>query len=148
MMRTRQALRTANELLRSFHNGLHFEWFLPVKSNESSTEQSNVDIKLETVFCAFKQPDGTFNPILVEKRIISRRETNKPSNDKILYFHGTGERDLDLTGFKMLTITFQKINVNLGSAFDVTITGAFTVRKSGVYLFRAMVMFPREDANR
>jgi len=79
--------------------GYTLNGFYLVKSNESSTEQSNIDIKLETVFCAFKQPDGTFNPTLVEKRIISRRETNKPSNDKILiYFHGTGINDLELPG--------------------------------------------------
>jgi len=104
-----------------------------VKSHESANT-TNDDIKLETVYCAFKQPEGTFNPFLVEKRIISRRET-KPSSGKILYFHATRKTDLEVSvGGKMYTIKFDMVNVNLDNAFDAAI-GTFTAPKSGVYLF-------------
>jgi len=131
--------------------GFTLNGFYLVKSNESSTSKSkrtNNDIKLETVFCAFKQPEGKFNPALVEKRIISRRET-KPSSGKVLYFHATRKRDLKFNGFKPFGVTFDKVNVNLENAFDAT-KGTFTLPKSGVYLFvfRGLATFSQEKVGR
>ncbi len=120
--------------------GFTLNGFYQVKSNQTnrSNESTNSiwinnDTKLDTVFCAFKQPEGTSNPSLVEKRITSRREL-KPSSGKVLYFHATRKTHLEAIVYQTFYISFDKVNVNLGNAFKAT-TGIFTVPKSGVYLF-------------
>jgi len=127
--------------------GFTLNGFYQVKSNESTYSNiTNNDIKLETVFCAFKQPEGTYNPSLVEKRIVSLCETKKP-NSKLI-FHATRKTDLNSNGGEMY-VTFDKVLVNSYDAFDVKI-GMFTIPISGVYLltFRGLVIFPRENSRR
>jgi len=129
--------------------GYTLNGFYQVKSNESS-DKSNItssDIKLETVYCAFKQPQGVFNSSLVEKRIISRRETTKPSSYKMVV-HATRKTDLESNGGEM-HVKFDKVLVNSGGAYDV-MYGRFTVPISGLYLltFRGVVTFPRENSKR
>ena len=127
--------------------GFTLNGFYLVKSNDSTTKSNSTtnDIKLETVYCAFKQPEGNFNPALVEKRILSRRET-KPSSGRVLCFHAT--RNTDFKVSNELFILFDNVSVNLGS-FNGT-TGKFTVPKSGVYLliFRGLAKFSEEISGR
>ena len=52
--------------------GYSLNGFYNVKvNNENSLE----NVKLETVFCAFKQPEGTFNLSAVETRIVPNLNT-------------------------------------------------------------------------
>ncbi len=111
--------------------GYTLNGFYVVKSNNESTNSS--EIKLDNVFCAFKQPESAFNSSLVENRIIPRRET-KPSSGKLLYFHGTMKIDSGFHPSQMSPITFDGVNVNVVNAFDAA-TGIFTAPRSGLYLF-------------
>jgi len=101
--------------------GYTLNGFYLVKSDSNAS----TTIKLETVYCAFKQIEGTFNPSLVEKRIISRRDTG---SKRIFQVERTKTFDAQTE-----MIGFDKSELNLGGAFD-TKSGVFTVPKSGVYL--------------
>jgi len=92
--------------------------FYTVKSNESSIKSNNTnkDTKLETVYCAFKQPEGKFDPAFVEKGIITRHETSTKPSNKII-FQATRKTDLSAKSGQV-AITFEKILPNLGDAFN------------------------------
>jgi len=125
--------------------GFTLNGFYQVKSNESTNSVGiSNETKLDTVFCAFKQPGGTSDPSFVEKRIISRRETK--SSNKII-FHATRKTDFK-ANIGQSTITFENVFPNSQDAFNST-SGVFTVPQSGVYLFifRGKVS-PSKDPNR
>ncbi len=115
--------------------GYTLNGFYLVKSNDTT----NIEIKLDTIYCAFKQPGATFDPSLVEKRIISRRDTNK------IVFQV--ERSTDLEAESMKSLIFDVTNLNTEKAFNVE-TGTYTIPKSGLYLFvfRGLVIFPQQNS--
>ncbi len=129
--------------------GYTLNGFYTVKSNEPSTKSNitNNDVKLETVYCAFKQPEGTFNSSLVEKRIISRRETTRQTSKRI--FHATRKTDLAVK-FGTYTLTFENILPTSGDYVYNPGMGTFVFPQSGAYLFsfRGNVTFPTESADR
>jgi len=59
--------KNCSDLLRLGYTLNGFYTVTPSSANLSIT--TNEITKLETVYCSFKQPEGTFNPALVEKRI-------------------------------------------------------------------------------
>lgn len=91
---------------------------------------SNIEAKLETIFCAFKQPEGTFNSSNVEKRIAF---LNLDRSDGI-HFHVSNQKSSDKGFRNQDVLKFDVISLNLGTAFDAT-KGVFTAPKSGVYQF-------------
>jgi len=126
--------------------GYTLNGFYMIKSNESSIQSNSInnDIKLETVYCAFKQPEGKFNSTLVGKRIMSCRETTKPYSKMI--FRATRKVNLKANPGRRFRIQFESALVNSGDAFD-PVTGTFIVPQSGVYLFifRGNVTFLGEE---
>ena len=99
----------------------------------------NNDTKLDTVFCAFKQPEvNHINQSLVENRIISRHDTN----NKIV-FHVERSTDFELIDPINPYITFDVEHINIGDAFNGK-TGIYTIPKSGLYLFffKGLTIFP------
>ena len=109
------------------HSGYTLNGFYLVKPAHSKT---NDFTKLETVFCAFKQPEGTFDPSKTETRI----SPNLKPLTKIsgIHFHAqTTQNGKRLTS---QGIKFEILYLNMGGAFDLT-TGIFTVPKSGIYRF-------------
>ena len=117
--------------------GYTLNGFYQVKSEGSANIIGiNNDTKLDTVFCAFKQPEVNKNLSLIENRIISRRDTTK------IVFHVERSKDFELDPMKPY-ITFDMEHVNLGNAFNAKM-GIFTIPKSGLYLlfFKGMAIFP------
>jgi len=117
--------------------GYTLNGFYQVKSSTSANNiEINNNMKLDTVFCAFNQPEGSHNPSFVENRIISRRDTNK------IVFHVERSTDFELDPMNPY-ITFDMEHVNLGNAFNAK-SGIYTVPKSGLYLlfFKGMAIFP------
>jgi len=135
--------------------GYTLNGFYTVKSNDSSTKSNstNNDTKLETVYCAFKQPEGTFNPALVEKRIISRREAIKSGIKRI--FHATRKTNW-IPNLGLSFISFENVLWYSGDAphanmeLSTETTDMFIAPQSGVYLFifRGNVTFLNENENR
>ena len=110
--------------------GYTLNGFYQVKSDDS---------KLDTVFCAFKQPEvNHINQSLVENRIISRHDN---TNNKIV-FHVERTTDFELDLINPY-ITFDVEHVNIGDAFNGK-TGIYTIPKSGLYLFffKGLTIFP------
>jgi len=124
--------------------GYTLNGFYQVKSNESTTKSTASNkINLETIFCAFKQPEGTYNSALIEKRIISRRKNSSKLSSNMI-FHAKSGRDLKATDRQVFNITFDEVLLDPGNSFDLP-TGTFTVQKSGLYLFifRGLVIYPQ-----
>lgn len=102
------------------------------------------DIKVETVFCAFKQPEGTFKSSKVEKRVMGQylKFSDDSINGTSIHFHvemisgPTNQRfDKDLQ--------FNIIHSSMGSDIKNLIAGFFIAPKSGLYhfVFRANFAF-------
>jgi len=94
--------------------------FYQVKSNESTTKSTSNEINLETVFCAFKQPEGTYNSALIEKRIISRRKNSSKLSSNMI-FHAKRGTDLKATDRQVFNITFDEVLLDPGNSFDVPV---------------------------
>jgi len=94
----------------------------------------NVDnAKLETIFCAFEQPEGVvFNLSAVEKRIAHVNLGNISKAFDGIHFHVHGNVSNLIVGKSTSdVIRFSKVLLNMGEAFDVT-RGIFMAPKSGV----------------
>jgi len=97
----------------------------------------NVDnAKLETIFCAFEQPEGVaFNLSAIEKRIVHLNLDNISKSTSGIHFHVQGNASNLIVGKSTSdVIRFSKVLLNIGEAFDVT-RGIFMAPKSGVYQF-------------
>jgi len=112
-----------------------------VKTVNNNTNLSADTFNLETVYCAFKQPDGTFNPSGMEKRVTSEFKPN--GNSKVpmngIHFHVQPLSSFTLSG--AITVQFDSILINTKNVFDRE-TGVFAAPKAGVYrfFFRGMVV--------
>jgi len=105
--------------------------------------------KLVTVYCSFKQPEGTFNPSLVEKRIPHLKLDNSSNNvarpvDTGIHFH------VIRTSHKLIGnnppieqfINFDRVHLNLGG---IVVQGnglkVVIAPKSGIYQFAFTSVF-------
>jgi len=110
-----------------------------------SNSSSNVSNKtqIETVYCAFKQPDGVSSASLVEKRVFQLKSEGTShslpevaplklvSNKNSIYFrfHTKGYTNLWST-----IIKFPPEIMNFGRGFNVN-SGVFVAHKPGIYKF-------------
>ncbi len=98
------------------------------------------ETKLETVYCAFKQSDGTFNPSGSEKRGARfNSDIIQTNNKKVgggIHFYAQVIKDRQssfmLSGSSI--VEFDTVYLNMGGAFYGK-TGTFTAPKNGVYQF-------------
>jgi len=94
------------------------------------------ETKLETVYCAFKQSDGTFNPSGSEKRGARLNSDIQTSNKKFgggIHFYALMVKS-DFNAVGSGNLTFGLVYLNMGYAFNEK-KGTFTAPKNGVYQF-------------
>jgi len=140
-----------NEAIRQFYGpptncsdlsqlGYTLNGFYLVQSNTTNPNDTD-SLKTETVYCAFKQPNGPFNPNSVEKRvsaITSSKFDDAPSNslnrssiNSGVHFH-VQTTSVRKTVASKTIVQFKNVILNMGDGFDSE-TGIFTVPKSGIY---------------
>ncbi len=110
-----------------------------VQSNGNTTNENG--LIAYTIYCAFKQPEGTFNPNAVQKRVITVSgiiskfyTTSSPSKASGgVHFHVETASALEIAKTKKF-IQFRNIVLNMGAGFNGN-TGVFTVPKTGIYQF-------------
>lgn len=146
--------------------------FYQVKSLNSNSRLTNDynSAQLETVYCSFKQPEGSFDASKVEKRVISKLGLNskdvvhqssssysavtqsytvtKQSNSRIerIHFYARATNTIVLADLEVMK--FDYLLLNLGGSFNAT-SGVFTASKSGIYkfLFQGTFTFPYQATN-
>lgn len=110
-----------------------------VQSNGNTTNENG--LIAYTIYCAFKKPEGTFNPNAVQKRVITVSgiiskcyATSSPSKASGgVHFHVETTSALEIAKTKKF-IQFRNIVLNMGAGFNGN-TGVFTVPKTGIYQF-------------
>jgi len=127
----------------------------PILNVQSKNSTDDLLAQLETVYCAFKQPEETLNASSkVEKRIIAVPKLNQPKDKEVIvqqivpivpiskdvgiHFYALSKqfgppfnRWVDLTTG---ILQFREVILNLGGAFHQS-NGTFTAPKSGYYRF-------------
>jgi len=120
-----------------------FYTIIPSPVNLSIT--TNEITKVATVYCSFKQPEGTFNLSLVERRVShSKLDSNiisnhlaRPAIETGIHFHVFRSQNHVKKGHPnpmKLFITFDQINLNVGDHFYDKL-GSFSAPKPGIYQF-------------
>ena len=114
-------------------------------SNLTKPIPTTKKLKLKPSFALLNKQKGPSNPSLVEKRIISRRDTTitKSNSNIIKVFNATRSTDWNHTSNVKKQIFFDVAHLNSAEAFN-TKTGIFTIQKSGWYLFvfRSFINIP------
>jgi len=109
--------------------GYTLNGYYVVKSVNSSKEEP----KLETIYCPFKNPEGSslLNPSLVDKRLSLY---SKPPDFTSQGVHFWTKAFSDITISNNSTIVLSLDILNWGNAYNST-SGTFTAPKSGIYRF-------------
>lgn len=121
-------------------------YYLVKNSNDSN---KNAAVSLDTVFCAFKQPQGIIGLSKIETRIIVKGKlvessqqgeklvgAGSTSNSGAIHFHveSRGRTGSEGDEKDKFGVQFEIMHLNLGNAFDVK-AGMFTASNTGVYRF-------------
>ena len=115
--------------------GYTLNGFYLVKTNNTDNTKDVHNLKTETVFCSFKQPEGTSNSTAMEKRLTSAIvvkpdaiATNKKSSG-VHFFLKLILKDLYISK-RNATITFTDVVLNLGGGSLNENLSTFTVPKN------------------
>lgn len=131
--------------------GYTLNGFYLVKTNNTDNTKDVHNLKTETVFCSFKQPEGTYKPTAMEKRLTSPIAvkpdaiTTYKKSGGVHFFLKLILKDLVITE-RNATITFTDVVLNLGGGSLNENLSTFTVPKNGFYQINFSMML-KSSAN-